>query len=469
MDALLTTLALALPVLLGGLWLQQFVPGNCAGRTALVWGNGALLGLLLIPQLMRALDTLEIPLTFVTTASLIVALIALALVTQLIRARRAPSASTPVPYFSAMPTSHKALFCFLLLLIVVRVTTLGLEILWRPLFPWDATTHWATKARVWFEYHRIVPFVTKDAWGEIGGAGIFTDLHPHYPVAMPLLQVWMNLALGRWDESLMNLPWLLCLMALGSAFYGQLRAQGLGPVSAMAFAYLLLSMPLLNTHVALAGYADVFLGAAYCAALMAFHNWCTTRQRWQGLLALFFAISCALIKDEGLVWSLTFVPALIFTLMPRRKAAGLCILFSLVLVLLWLLRPPGLEIAGHPLDDLALGFHVEGLVGMLQSIWLHDNWHLLGYLLLAIIPLGLLMPGAMTRTYLPISVALAAAVMAFLFLFLFTGFGVAASDFTGVGRLSIQLAPGLLYLSALLCHELLIRDSLQAKPLTQEL
>ncbi len=260
MDALLTTLALALPVLLGGLWLRQFVPFNCAGRTALVWGNGALLGLLLIPQLMRALDALQIPLTFAATASLVGALIALALVTQLLRGLKAPSVPAPVLYCSAMPAAHKGLFWFLLLLIVVRVTTLGLEIVWRPLFPWDATTHWATKARVWFEYNRIVPFVTKDAWWEIGGAGIFTDLHPHYPVAVPLLQVWMNLALGRWDESLMNLPWLLCLMALGSAFYGQLRALGLGPVLAIAFVYLLLSMPLLNTHVALAGYADIFSG-----------------------------------------------------------------------------------------------------------------------------------------------------------------------------------------------------------------
>jgi len=279
----------------------------------------------------------------------------------------------------------------------------------------------------------------------------------------------MNLALGRWDESLMNLPWLLCLMALGSAFYGQLRAQGLSPVLAIAFAYLLLSMPLFNTHVALAGYADIFLGAAYCAALMAFHNWFTTRQRWQGVLALFFAISCALIKDEGLVWSLTFVPAMAFILMPRREAAKLCVLLPLVLVLLWLVRPPGLEFAGNQLDHLELGFHTEGLIGILLSIWLHDNWHLLGYLLLAIIPLGLLMPGAMTRTYLPISVALAAAVTAFLFLFLFTGFGVAAADYSGVGRLSIQLAPGLLYLSALLCNELFTREGLQAKPLPQEL
>ncbi len=469
MDALLTTLALALPILLGGLWLNQCVPVNGAGRTAVVWGNGALLGLLLIPQLMRGMDAVGISLTFVAIVSLVGALIALALVNQLLRGRRAQPVPTPVLYFSAMPASHKTLFCFLLLLIVVRVTTLGLEILWRPLFPWDATTHWATKARVWFEYHSIRPFVTKDAWLEMGGAGVFTDLHPHYPVAVPLLQVWMNLALGRWDESLMNLPWLLCLIALGSAFYGQLRISGISPVLAMAFAYLLLSMPLLNTHVALAGYADIFLGAAYCAALMAFHNWVIARQRWQGMLALFFAISCALIKDEGLVWSLTFVPALIFTFMPRREATRLCVFFALVLVLLWLLRPPGLEIAGNPLDYLDLRFHVEGLLGMVQSIWLHDNWHLLGYLLLAIIPLGLMMPRGIITTFLGISAALGTAVMAFLFLFLFTGFGVAASDFTGVGRLSIQLAPGLLYLSALLSNELLTRDSLQIKPLAQEL
>jgi hypothetical protein len=468
MDFLFTTLALALPVLLGGLWLNQLVPVDSAGRTALVWGNGTLLGLLLIPQMMRGLDALGIPLTFRATGSLVGGLIALALVVQLLRGRRPRLAPAPVQYIATLPASHKALFIFLLLLAGLRVTTLGLEILWRPLFPWDATTHWATKARVWFEYNSLVPFVTKDVWLDMGGAGVFTDLHPDYPAAVPLLQVWMNLALGRWDDSLMNLPWLLCLIALGSAFYGQLRVWGTGPVVAMAFVYLLLSLPLLNIHVALAGYADLFLGAAYCGALMACHNWAATRQRWQAVLALFFAMSCTLIKDEGLVWSLTFVPALTFALMPRGEAARLCVLFSLVMVLLWLLLPPDLEIAGHHLDHLTPEFHADGLVGVVRSIWLHDNWHLLGYLLLAIIPLGLIMPGAITRTYLGISAALGTAVVAFLFLFLCTGFGVAASDFTGVGRLSIQLAPGLLYFSALLCNELLASDRLQVEPLTQK-
>jgi len=466
MEALYTTIALALPVLLGGLWLNAFIPAQSAGRTALVWGNGTLVGLLLIPQLMLGLDALDIPLTFRSTGSLVGILIALALVVQLFKGKRSLLSHTPVLYYSALPASHKALFLFLLLLIVLRMTTLGLEVLWRPLFPWDATMHWATKARVWYEYNSIVPFVLNWEWLELGGKGVFTDAHADYPATIPLLQVWMSLTLGQWNPSLMNLPWLLCLIALGTAFYGQLRVSGVGPVIAMAFGYLLLSMPLLNIHVALAGYADLFLGAAYCAGLMAGHGWAKTRQPWQAVLALFFAISCAFIKAEGLVWSLTFIPALAVTYMARREAAKLYVLFTLVLVLLWLLVPQDLVVAGHTVETLSPEFRPHGLLGIVQSIWLHDNLHLLGYLLLASIPLGIMMPGAMTRTYLEITVALGTAVIAFMFLFLFTGFGVAASDFTGVGRLSIQLAPGLLYLIALLCNELLTRGGVKAAPRT---
>jgi hypothetical protein len=121
-------------------------------------------------------------------------------------------------------------------------------------------------------------------------------------------------------------------------------------------------------------------------------------------------------------------------------------------------------VAGHTVEAMTPEFNPHGLLGIVQSVWLHDNLHLSGYLLLAIIPLGIMMPGAMTRTYLEITVALGTAVIAFMFLFLFTGFGVAASDFTGVGRLSIQLAPGLLYLIALLSNELLTRGHLRSAP-----
>jgi hypothetical protein len=460
MEYLFATIALALPVLLGSLWLNQFVPPGGNARTALVWGNGTLLGLFLIPQLMRGMDALGIALSFGTTAALCVSLIAVAVALQISR-RSKRATATPMPSLShAMPASHRALFVFLLALIALRIVTLGLEVMWRPLFPWDATTHWATKAKVWFEYKSIVPFVSKEQWLALGGVGSFTDMRPGYPPAVPLLQVYMNLAMGEWNTSLMNLPWLLCFGALAATFFGQLRWAGVSPTIALVFTYFLISMPLLNTHVALAGYADLFLAASYCAGLMAWQGWVMTRHRWQLALAVFFALYCTLIKDEGLIWSLTFVFAAAFAMMSRRETAKLCLLSLLLLILMWLLLPKDLVVAGHPLNHLTPKFHPEGVTGILKSVWLHDNWHLFGYLLLVMIPLGLVMRGSMTRAYLGVSGTLAAAVGAFLFLFLFTGFGLAAADFTGVGRLSIQLAPGLLYLCALLCHEMFTRKKL---------
>jgi hypothetical protein len=463
MDTLLTALALILPVLLGGLWLNLIIPQQAPARSALVWGNGTLIGLLLIPQFLWGLGALGIPLSFVTTGLLTFALILVAVAIHIFRYKGTHTTHIRNTAFSAMPASHRALFLFLLFLLALRCITLGLEILWRPLFPWDATMHWATKARVWFEFHRMLPFVDNIAWLQMGGEGVFTDRHPHYPHTVPLLQVWMNLATGRWNASLMNLPWLLCLIAMGTAFYSQLRVSGAGPPIAMGFTYLLLSMPLVNIHVALAGYADLFLGATYCAGLMAFHNWVTTRWRSQGLLAVFFALACLLIKNEGFPWALTFIPALLLIPRTRYKLAKLAALASLGLVFLVILMQKNPVIISQLLNSVTK-FHPDGLTGTIKTVWLHDNFHLLGYLLLAIIPMGLTIPGAFTKTYLGISVALICAVVMFLFLFLFTVFGAGASNFTGVGRLCIQLAPGLLFLSAMLCNDIFVRANTKSSP-----
>lgn len=465
MDLLLLTTALALPVLLGGLWLNLLLPISLTPRRTLVWGNGTLIGLLLIPLLMRILDAQGIPLSFIATGGLAGTLIAVAVVANLFVNRPPTLAHHTVNGFSSLPISGKALFLFLLALLALRVTSLGLEILWRPLFPWDATMHWATKARVWFEHSSIVPFVDNRTWLTLGGEGVFTDRHPYYPPTIPLLQVWVNLALARWDESLMNLPWLLCLIALGASFYGQLRVSKLSPVIAIAFTYLLLSMPLINIHVALAGYADLFLGAAYCGALMAFHNWTATGERWQAVIALVFALACPLIKNEGIVWMFTLLPALVIALATRRDISRIVLLVLLCLLLLIIL------IQKNPLlyasaQELLTPFNADGLVGTIKTIWLHDNWHLFGYLLLALMPLSLAIPGVTMESYRGIIVALAGAIGALLFLFLFTQFGMGATDFTGVGRLCIQLFPAVLFLCALLSNELLTTDSDNSLPET---
>lgn len=455
MDFFFIIMALAIPALIGGLWLGLFVPPTIVGRAALVCGNGLLAGLLVIPMLMRLLDVMGAPLNFGTTASSAGGLILLAALAHLYWQRKPTGRALQKSAWYNLPQSQKILVAFIASLLAVRLTTLGLELLWRPLFPWDATMHWATKARVWFDAGSIVPFVENQEWLELSGGGVFTDHHPDYPITTPLLQVWMNSALGRWDESLMNLPWLLCLLALGFAFYGQARASGAGLVVALVFSYFLLSMPLINTHVALAGYADLFLGACYCAALMAFHNWSVHRQHWQAGMAVFFALSCTLIKNEGFYWLLTFIPATVVVIMPVRKAALMLACLLLAAICLLALLPPDLAIAGHSLNRLKLYYRPEALAGIGNLLWVHDNWHLFFYLLMLVMPAGLIRSGSRANNYLGIMTALASAVGLFLILFLFTGYAGGAVRFTAVGRIGLQLMPGLVFLALLLSSELL--------------
>jgi len=448
------TAALALPVVLGGLWMNLLVPRQAAARSALVWGHGSLLGLLLIPQFMRFLSALGAPLSFWAPAAITGILILVAVIAGRFSRNRGEFAPAESRVILDLPVSHKILFLCLFALVGLRAATLGLEVYWRPLFPWDATMHWATKARVWFEYRDMVPFVDKAAWLKTFGEGVFHDRHPDYPPTIPLLQVWMNLAVGRWDESVMNLPWVLGFIGLGGAFYGQLRNAAVGPAFSMVFTYFLLSMPLINTHVALAGYADLFLGATFCAALMALHNWSSSRHLWQLLLMIIFTAACLRLKTEGYLWSLTLVPAMIVaTAASTRRAVALLGALAIGgLVLLLVLRqlmPDSL----HPFLTHFTPFSMRGLLGIVKSGWLHDNWHLFTYLFPAAIALALLLPRAVTRTYRGIATALGLAVGAFLFLFLFTVFWEGSANFTGVGRLSIQLAPGLLFFCALLCNE----------------
>ena len=444
------SLAFLLPLFLGAAFVDLLIARTSRGHAPLVWGNGMLLGLFIVPLLMRLQDLMGIPLTFPFTAALLCALLFGAAGARRWRARTAKIDTDPVQQLPVLTAAHKVLLGMLALFILIRSVSLGMELVWHPLFGWDATMHWATKARVWFATESIVPFVENQQWLETRDPGVYTDHHPGYPVTIPLLQVWVSSALGRWDESLINLPWLACFWGLGLAFYGQSRAAGATPVLSMTFTYLLLSLPLLDSHVALAGYADLFMGVCYCAAIMAFHNWSVTREIGQGLLALVFVLCCPLVKNEGLYWSLTFLPALVFVLLPFRWAIALMVGALLGLAAILLLIPHDLVIAGHSLGKLDLHFRPSALQGVFVSLWVQDNWHLFAYFLLCM-PLLCIYPSMSgIRPYRGIVSALLVAIALFTVLFLFTLYAVSAERFTAVGRISLHLIPSLMFLGLLL-------------------
>ena len=336
----------------------------------------------------------------------------------------APASSGPMRY----------LFFAILLWLALRFALLLLDIVWTPLYPWDAWIQWATKARVWYALGQIVPFGRSDAWFAANGA-LFFDASPDYPATAPLWQVWSSVALGRWDDALMNLPWWLVALALALAVYGALRDAGISALGAIVGAWLVSSLPLANVHVALAGYADLPMAVYYAVAAICVWRFATTRARADAVLALLFAVACLTIKKPGLVWALTLVPGMVVAVAPRyatRLLGGGATLTVFALLVLAQTHP---VVLGYRLHfDFAPAWN-----SLLDSFFLLGNWNLLWYAVIATIIVGWNTLRAPPLEAL--SAIVAAGVLFLVVVFAFTNARDWVTDQTTINRATLHLAP----------------------------
>jgi len=121
----------------------------------------------------------------------------------------------------------------------------------------------------------------------------------------------------------------------------------------------------------------------------------------------------------------------------------------LALVLTLVFLPPDVVIAGHSLGGLRLKLHSGVMSGIATSIWMQDNWHLFGFLLPSLTVLICCSGRGVLARYRGIGVALLSAVILLLALFLFTRHALGALRFSSLGRISLHLVPGLVFLSML--------------------
>jgi hypothetical protein len=283
----------------------------------------------------------------------------------------------------------------------------------------------------------MAPFVPLGEWIAADPAKVFTDPAPSYPATVPLLQVWSALAIGRWDDALMNVPWFACGVALGFAFYGQVRAWGASAFFAMVGTHVLLSLPFVNVHVALAGYAELHLAAIYGLAAMAFFLWARDGDARQGWLALVLALALPLVKLPGIFWLMSFIPAYLMVLRPRIATIGLGIAAALGLGLMFLLRETGLRVFNYTLSaDVNFG-EVTKALG--QNLFEMGNWHLFFWLVpaMAIVAWRRLFDGPLA----PITTMAAFGAYFLAIVFYFSIAGEWVSDFTTVNRAVFHMVP----------------------------
>jgi hypothetical protein len=330
---------------------------------------------------------------------------------------------------------QRAVWLIILGWLAVRFALLLNEIVWRPLFPWDAWMQWGTKARVWFESRTMVPFVSGQEWLQATNPNVYFDAAPHYPATVPLMQVWAAILLGRWDDTLVNLPWWLTGFAFAFAIYGYLAQEGFEPVMALLGTWLVLSLPILEVHIALAGYADLAMSTYFTLAAFWSLRW-VRRRRWgDAAIGVLLLIACAMIKNPGKIWIATLVPGIVIATVPRQGIRIVAALFVLALGAMLVVARAEPTILGY---HLRLDFEMPWRA-LFDAYFAFANWNLLWYGAVAVAVLG--RRHLLSREVAPYTAILAAGLMFLLFGFAFTNARVWVEDQSTVNRATLNLAP----------------------------
>jgi hypothetical protein len=417
----------------GAAVLSPLLWRGASTRWTTLAGYGFAAGLVLTTLVMRFTFAARLGLSFGVTAAglVLVALSGIGVTVLMQRRGLLRDRAEPSPLLPEATAWSRALWYALLALTITRIATLTLEAWWRPLFPWDAWETWGPKTKIWFE--------TRD----------LNNLYGHfdngYPPGINLIQVWANLGLGAWDDARMNIAWPLLLGALVLAAYGQARQVGGTPLAAAIVVYLLASIPMLDAHAALAGYADLPLSVTFGLAAIAFFVWVVTDDWPQLVLAVLFAAMAPLYKIPGIAWGLTLAPALLVALLdrvPGRRALRWVV--AIVIAVL---------VAGAYLyakeRNFTLNFYKAHLSVnssssfVLDNYFVLDNFHLLWYM--AVAALIFWWRAAITMPLRPATTLIAAGVAFLVVSFYFTNSAAWWGDYGSINRATLHLVPALIF------------------------
>jgi hypothetical protein len=454
-------LSIALPALAGLPWMLAAQNRRAPGVWPLAIAYGYALGLLITTAGMRVLDLAHLPINLLTAATLP----AIAGAAGWWRMRAGPDfaradARAARATWESMNRATRIVCAAALSLIALRMLSLGAEVLLRPVFPWEAVSAVAAKARVWYELGALAPFVPPASWLE--GLGNYTDTEPGAFALPSLLLVWTAHAIGQWHEGAIGIPWWMLGLSMVLALYGHLRRAGGGVAFALCVAYLFLSLPLVDVHIALAGapqwIAAAGIGLAGCALL----RWLDAPSRE---LVYCFAIGAALaVLSMASTWPWYAIFAVAITIRHRpRFAAKLAVGFPFLVLfaLLALLQTP-ISLAGMVLKlQVATGWGET-----LESLFLLDNWHLLYGVALLVAIIGwrfVTSPPWLARTWIMI--------MGLGLMFVWGALSVPGIWYGGLRDFSyaaLQFAPLLVFWTATAARAAAFRDQQQVVPTTPE-
>jgi hypothetical protein len=71
----------------------------------------------------------------------------------------------------------------------------AIEILYCPVFPWDAWSSWIYRAKAWYSMGEVVSLDSPAAWARGTGDSAYAVAGNNYPTFLPVVTLWAATAL----------------------------------------------------------------------------------------------------------------------------------------------------------------------------------------------------------------------------------------------------------------------------------
>lgn len=256
------------------------------------------------------------------------------------------------------------------------------DLLSKPVFPWDGWLSWSAKAKI-FYYSQDIPPLTKPftpfwALSNAEEVAVYGKRHPYF---VSLVQTYAAMAWGGWSDEIVSIPWLGLSVATAFGVFGGLRSLGADWLPSILAGYLVVSMPIFDIHVSLGAYADLWVGVAFLVTVLLVVIFFEHKDRNLLPLIFVFALIVYFSKNTALV----FFVGLACVIAWRFFGWKICFSVTAILGLCfyWLLSGgvghasfktlSGLLSSGFTENMLAFNFSVKEFV--LRQWVILDNWH----------------------------------------------------------------------------------------------
>lgn len=349
------------------------------------------------------------------------------------------------------PSSKKSM------LILGLVVLCSLVIYWNgstiPNLAWDSWSVWEGKADQWLAHGMSVKMNHLDAW-LIEEKSIF-NISAHYPDGLSLL-VFTPMLMGINNSEITLILYLYAFAMMSMLLVARLKLFGAPFYLQLLLVFVLYTTPLLNNHLMIQGYADIWMAMFVTLITLTFIDYHEKGQFGLAVTLVCYLSILPMIKLEGWIWLILFIISHLLVSLLQHKNKVIYLLLALVVTVILfvsgginlffeagnlIINSDRIEIFKLINTNIEFNDITENLI--IGFFW-QNNWSLLW------VGLPFLIFSFFTKKHSQASqiahIFIILALLCFLFLFYFTEASQWAQDLTALNRIVLQLTPCYVFL-----------------------